>query len=397
MKIPITKPYFDAEERESIVKPLDTGWVVQGPYVAEFQERFAAYTGASHAVATSNCTTALHLSLLALGIGKGDTVAVPSFTYVATANAVEAVGAKPIFCDVDLRTFCMDVNELERILSDDKARTIKAVMPVNQFGLCADLVKIRKLADHYEMKMIEDCACSFGGFLDGRHSGTFGHAGCFSFHPRKAITTGEGGMVITDDADVARSVSSLRDHGASRSDRERHGQKGSFFLPEFNVVGYNFRMTDFQGALGVSQMKKAEMLLEGRRAVAARYDEALREFPWLAPPLVPEGYVSGYQSYVCLFASPEDLSSLTRDRIDSLHEKRNAFMSFLEEHGVSTRQGTHAVHTLGYYRDTYGLSDEDYLMSYAADRLSVAFPLYFGMTDEEFAYVIDAIREGGQR
>jgi dTDP-4-amino-4,6-dideoxygalactose transaminase len=396
MRIPITKPYFDAEERENIVKPLDTGWVVQGPYVAEFQERFAAYTGASHAIATSNCTTALHLSLLALGIGKGDTVAVPSFTYVATANAVEAVGAKPVFCDVDLRTFCMDVAKLAMLLDGPEGKGIRAVLPVNQFGLCAPLDRIRALADEHGLRVIEDCACSFGSFLEGRHSGIFGHAGCFSFHPRKAITTGEGGMVITDDADVARSVSSLRDHGASRSDRERHGQKGGFFLPEFNVVGYNFRMTDFQGALGVSQMKKAEMLLEGRRAVAARYDEALREFPWLVPPLVPEGYVSGYQSYVCLFASPEDLSSLTRDRIDTLHEKRNAFMSFLEEHGVSTRQGTHAVHTLGYYRETYGLSDEDYLMSYAADRLSVAFPLYFGMTDEEFAYVIDAIREGGR-
>lgn len=393
MRIPITKPYFDERERELLLKPLDTGWVVQGPYVSAFQDQFATFVGTKHAVATSNCTTALHLSLLALDIKQGDAVVVPSFTYVATANAVEAVGAKPVFCDIDLRTFCMDTAELEKILADDSDHRIKAVMPVNQFGLCADLEVIRTLANRHDAKIIEDCACSFGSFLNGRHSGTFGHTGCFSFHPRKAITTGEGGMVITDDAEIVARISSLRDHGASKSDRDRHGQKGSFFLPDFNIVGYNFRMTDFQGALGVAQMEKADMLLSGRRAIASRYNEALKRFPQLTTPLIPEGHVHGYQSYVCLFAGPDGLTNLSKERIDALHQERNDFMYRLEEAGVTTRQGTHAVHTLGYYRRIYGLMDEQFPASYAADRLSVALPLYYGMTDEEFDYVIDSLKE----
>jgi len=396
VKIPITKPYFDHRERELLLKPLESGWVVQGPYVGDFQHRFATFTGAAHALATSNCTTALHLSLIALGIGRGDKVVVPSFTYVATANSVEAVGAMPIFCDVDLRTFCMDSTGLEKILADDEQRAIKAVMPVNQFGLCADLPRIRALADRHGAKMIEDCACSFGSRIDGQHSGTFGHAGCFSFHPRKAITTGEGGMVITGDAEIAARVSSLRDHGASKSDRDRHGQKGSFFLPDFNVVGYNFRMTDFQGALGVAQMEKAEMLLTARRALAVRYDDTLIPFSQLTTPLVPQNCTHGYQSYVCLFATAEDLANLSRDRIDVLHERRNTFMYRLEEAGVTTRQGTHAVHTLGYYKKAYGLKDDRYLNSYAADRLSVSLPLYYGMTDEEFDYVMQRVGEALQ-
>ncbi len=392
MKIPITKPYFDQRERELLVQPLDTGWVVQGPFVGDFQKHFAAFTGAETALATSNCTTALFLSLLALGIGNGDKVVVPSFTYVATANAVEAVGATPIFCDIDLRTFCMDAAKLQELLAGDGAKSVKAVMPVNQFGLCADLETIRSLADQHGLKMIEDCACSFGSYLHGRHSGTFGDTGCFSFHPRKAITTGEGGMVITSSSEVAVRISSLRDHGASKSDRDRHGQKGSFFLPDFNMVGFNFRMTDFQGALGVAQMEKAEMLLQARRDLAARYDQALTAFPKLIPPYIPEGYLSGYQSYVCLFASPEDLAQLSKERIDALHEERNVFMYQLEERGVITRQGTHAVHTLGYYRDAYSLKPEDYLYSYAADRLSVSLPLYYGFGDDEFDYVIQTIK-----
>lgn len=397
MNIPISKPFFDERERELLLKPLDSGWVVQGPFVSKFQEDFATFTGAKYAVATSNCTTALHLSLLALGIGKGDQVVVPSFTYVATANAVEAVGATPIFCDIDIRTFCMDVSRLEDILVADQERRIKAVIPVNQFGLCSDLERILELSLLYGIKVIEDCACSFGAYLKGRHSGTFGHVGCFSFHPRKAITTGEGGMVITDDPELASKVASLRDHGASKSNRERHGQRGSFFLPDFDVVGYNFRMTDFQGALGVAQMEKAKMILDSRCSLAARYNEALKPFSWLIKPYVPEDQVSGYQSYICLFCPQEKLADLTLEKIDDLHLKRNDFMLYLEDNGIATRQGTHAVHTLGYYRESYSLNKEDCLFAYAADRLTISLPLFYGLKDEEFDFIVNMISEYAER
>lgn len=397
MNIPISRPFFDERERDLLIKPLESGWVVQGPFVSKFQEDFAAFTGAKYAVATSNCTTALHLSLLALGIGKGDRVVVPSFTYVATANAVEAVGATPIFCDIDIRTFCMDVSVLEDILVADQEKRIKAVITVNQFGLCSDLERIMELSLRYEIKVIEDCACSFGAYLNGRHSGTFGHAGCFSFHPRKAITTGEGGMVTTDDAELASKLASLRDHGASKSNRERHGQRGSFFLPDFDVVGYNFRMTDFQGALGVAQMEKAEIILDSRRTLAARYNEALQSFPWLIKPYVPEGQISGYQSYICLFCPQENLEDLTLERIDDLHLKRNHFMLYLEDNGIATRQGTHAVHTLGYYRENYGLNKEDCLFAYAADRLTISLPLFYGLKDEEFDFIVNTMSRYAER
>ncbi len=397
MKIPVAKPYFTDREREFLVKPLETGWVVQGPYVSQFQDAFASFTGSDYARATTNCTSALHLSLLALGIGRGDLVVVPSFTYVATANAVEAVGATPLFCDIDLRTFCMDSLELEKILERDSVRNIKAVMPVNQFGLCADLQRIRELADTYGIKMIEDCACSFGSTINGKHSGTFGHTGCFSFHPRKAITTGEGGMVITDDPVIAAMVESLRDHGASLSNRDRHGQRGSFFLPDFNIVGYNFRMTDFQGALGVAQMEKAEVILGSRRSLAARYDEALESFSWLIAPYVPAGQVASYQSYICIFCPDDELENLTLKKINKMHEKRNKFMLYLEDNGIATRQGTHAVHTLGYYKKTYGLKDDDCLFAYAADKLTVSLPLFHGLTDDEFDFIVDTIAHYNKR
>ncbi len=397
MKIPITKPFFNERERELLLKPLDSGWVIQGPFVKEFERDFAKFVGVKYALATSNCTTALQLSLLALGIGKGDRVIVPSFTFVATANSVEAVGAEPVFCDIDLRTFCMDCTKVADILESDSAKTIKAVMPVNQFGLCANLVDIRHLVDVLNIKMIEDCACSFGSYLNGRHSGTFGHIGCFSFHPRKAITTGEGGMVVTADPEISSRIASLRDHGATISNIERHEKKMSYFLPDYDIVGYNFRMTDFQGALGVAQMEKAEMLLKSRRNLAVRYDSALKEVPWLITPFVPENQVSGYQSYVCLFSGNEDIGRMTINNIDSLHQKRNKFMSYLEELGIATRQGTHAVHTLGYYRKKYRLHPEHCLKAFIADRLSISLPLYHGLTGEEFQYIIEAIKSYSRR
>lgn len=391
LNIPITKTIFGDEEKEAIVKPLETGWVVQGPNVAKFQTMFADFTGSKYAHASSNCTTALHLGLEAMSITKGDKVIVPSFTYVASANAVEYTGAEVVFCDIDLKTFNIDETKLEEIIKKDSS--IKAIMPVNLFGLCANMPYIMELAKKYNLKVIEDSACGFDGWIEDKHSGTFGDCGCFSFHPRKSICTGEGGMLITNDEDVASKVSQLKDHGASKSDLQRHKEKGGSLLPDFTMRGYNYRMTDMQGALGVCQMNKKDYIMNGRREVANKYDIALKEIVQLITPYIPENYRHGYQSYVCIFSNGEDLSNLTKEQIDRINIKRNIFMEKLEEMTIATRQGTHAVHTLGYYKNKNNFKDEDFLMSYAADRLSIALPLYAGMTNEEFDYVISNIKE----
>ncbi|WP_141048728.1 DegT/DnrJ/EryC1/StrS family aminotransferase [Aliarcobacter cryaerophilus] len=391
MNIPITKTIFGDEEKEAIVKPLETGWVVQGPNVAKFQNMFADFTGSKYAHAASNCTTALHLGLEAMDITKGDKVIVPSFTYVASANAVEYTGAEVVFCDIDLKTFNIDETKLEEMIKNDNS--IKAIMPVNLFGLCANMPYIMELAKKYNLKVIEDSACGFDGWIGDKHSGTFGDCGCFSFHPRKSICTGEGGMLITDNEDIANKVSQLKDHGASKSDLQRHKEKGGSLLPDFTMRGYNYRMTDMQGALGVCQMDRKEYIMNGRREVASKYDEVLKDISQLVSPYIPENYKHGYQSYVCIFTDGEDISNLTKEQIDRINIKRNIFMEKLEEMTIATRQGTHAVHTLGYYKNKNNFKDEDFLMSYAADRLSIALPLYAGMTNEEFDYVISNIKE----
>ncbi len=391
MKIPITKTIFGKEEAEAIIRPLETGWVVQGPNVAKFQEMFSEFTGAKHSHATTSCTTALHLGLEAMGISKGDKVIVPSFTYVASANAVEYTGAEVVFCDINLRTFNMDETKLEALIINDAS--IKAIMPVHLFGLCSNMPYIMELAKKYNLKIIEDSACGFDGWIGDKHSGTFGNVGCFSFHPRKSICTGEGGMLITNDDALANVVSQLKDHGASKSDLQRHKEKGGSLLPDFTMRGYNYRMTDMQGALGVCQMDKKEYIMDGRREVASKYDVALKDISELITPFIPKGYKHGFQSYVCIFTDGEDISNLTKEQIDRINIKRNIFMEKLEEKNIATRQGTHAVHTLGYYKDKNDFKDEDFLMSYAGDRLSIAIPLYAGMSDEEFEYIISNIKE----
>ena len=391
MNIPITKAILGDEEKIAITKPLDTGWIVQGPYVFKFQELFRDFTKSKYAHATTNCTTALHLGLEAMGITKGDKVIVPSFSWVSSANAVEYTGAEVLFCDIDLKTFNIDETKLEKLLEGDNS--IKAIMPVNLFGLCANLPFIMKLARKHKLRVIEDSACGFDSWIDDKHSGTFGDCGCFSFHPRKSITTGEGGMLITDDKNIANKVSQLKDHGADKSDFTRHNQKLSFFLPNFSVKGFNYRMTDIQGALGVSQMNKKNLIMDGRKKIAKKYNEALSNLPKLLTPYVPKGYKHGYQNYTCIFTDGEDISKLDKEKIDRINRKRNIFMEKLEAMTIATRQGTHAIHTLSYYKNKYNLKDEDFLMSYAADRLSVALPVYANMNANEFDYVISNIKD----
>ncbi len=381
MKIPISKPYFGDEEKRAIQEPLETGWVVQGPKVAEFERRFAAYTGAAHAVATTSCTTALHLALVALNIQPGDEVIVPAFTWVATANVVEMQGARPVFVDIELDTFNIDVPQIEKAITP---RT-KAIIPVSLFGVSAPMQPILKLAQRHKLRVVEDDACAVGAWYQGHHAGTLADMGCFSFHPRKAITTGEGGMVITEDAGTAELLRSLRDHGASKSDLARHLGARSYLLPDFNVLGYNCRMTDLQGALGVAQMGQLEWILEQRMRLAQRYDEMLGRLSWLRLPVLPRDSQHGYQSYVCLF-QPE---KPTLDNVERLNARRNALMDGLEAAGIASRPGTHAVHMLGYYRQKYGIKPRDFPNAFLADQLTIALPLYAQMTEAEQDYVIE--------
>lgn len=393
MRVPITKPYITDREKEAVRNVLTSGWLVQGSKVAKFEMMICQFTGAGFARASSSCTTALHLALIALGIDSGDEVLVPSFTFVASANAIEYTGAKPVFVDIDLKTFCIDPHKVEEALEQAKRRgsKVKGIMPVHLFGLCADMHTIMELAKHYGVSVIEDAACALGSSYGSIQAGTFGDAGCFSFHPRKSITTGEGGMLVTNNPQIANSVSALRNHGAAISDLDRHEQ-GEYLLPAFNVLGYNYRMTDIQAAIGVEQMKKLDWLIDQRIQKAQRYNEELRDIESIRIPYAPEGYKHTYQSYVVMLRTPRKRPP-TLEAIEVLSRTRNKIMAKLAKRGIATRQGTSAVHQLEYYRNKYKLKPDAFPFSLLADQLTITLPLYPQMTDEEQGYVIDNLRK----
>ncbi|MBT6052780.1 MAG: DegT/DnrJ/EryC1/StrS aminotransferase family protein [Candidatus Scalindua sp.] len=398
-KIPITKPFFNTEEEEAILNVIRSGWLVQGPQVNNFENKFKTFIGVRHALATTSCTTALHLALLAAGVKPDDEVLLPSFTFVATANAVEYIGAKPVLIDIDLNTFTIAPERIEEYLnrrhqsSNTKPR---CMIPVSLFGLCADMKSINKIATEHGILVIEDAACGLGAERKGHHAGTEALAGVFSFHPRKSITTGEGGMLVTNDDNLAEAVRKMRDHGASKSDLERHLKEGGSLLPEYNMLGFNYRMTDLQGALGTVQIDKAETIIRGRQEAAARYDCLLQDIPEIRKPYTSEGHTHSYQSYVCLYkANRAELrgeNSIDWDQVEEWNRERNRLMAALESSGISVRQGTHAVHTLGYYKRKYELNDRDYPMSYIADRLSITLPLYFGITEQDQTRVVKTLQ-----
>jgi dTDP-4-amino-4,6-dideoxygalactose transaminase len=387
-KLPITKPFFDKNDLKSVIEPLKSGWVVQGPKVREFEELFAEFSGTKYAVAVSNCSAALHLGLLAAGIGPGDEVIVPSFTYIATANAVEYCGAKVTFCDIDLRTFNINPQYLKKIIN----KKTKAVIPVSLFGLPAELEKIDSICKKHGIILFEDAACAVGASIKGKHSGNWGIGGAFSFHPRKAVTTGEGGILATNNRKISAKVRSLRDHGAAKSDFQRNSENGGSLLPRFDSLGYNYRMTDIQGALGISQMSKIESIIQGRRRGAAIYNKLLKDVEFLITPFIPKNFNHAYQSFVILITDKEN-SMPDFKKVEILNNKRNKLMASLEKSGISVRQGTHAVHTLGYYKKKYRLKNEDYRNSYMADRLSITLPLFYDISKEECLYVKDGILE----
>ena len=383
MNIPIARMSLTEDEIQSVLEPLRNGWLVQGPKVKEFETRWSAFIGAQHSLAVTSCTTGMELALAALGLKPGDEVILPAFTWIATANVIEHFGAKPVFCDIDLATFNIDVQLIENLITD---KTV-GIMPVHLFGLSADMAPILALSKKYELWVVEDAACGFGAKYKGSHVGSFGDVGVFSFHPRKAITTGEGGMVTGSNEELITKIQQLRDHGAVMSDLQRHLGAKPYLLADHIHAGYNQRMTDIQGALGAKQMERASEIIDERRSIAYKYNEAFSGLEWLGLPAVIAGYEHGYQSYPCLL-KPEPVSI---NNVEKINAARNNWMDELQTNGISTRPATHAVHMLTYYREKYELKSEDFPNAYLANDCSISLPLFHGMTSEEQDYVIQTV------
>jgi len=383
LNIPIARTNLLDSEINSVLEPLQSGWLVQGPKVKEFEDKWSDFTGASNSIAVTSCTSGLHLSLAASGFRPGDEAIVPAFTWISTANVVEHLGGKVVFCDIDLKTFNIDIAQIESKITE---RT-KAILPVHLFGLPADMDPIITLAKKHKLFVVEDAACGFGAKYKGRHVGTFGNTGCFSFHPRKAITTGEGGMVTTNDGELAEKIKRLRDHGASMTDLQRHLGARPYLLADHPDAGYNQRMTDLQAALGSAQMDRANVIVSERQTLAKKYDEAFADLDWLRTPFRHLDYEHGYQSYPCIFMPNE----ISLESVKKINDQRNHWMDDLQKSGISTRPATHAVHMLSFYKEKYNLMPEDFPNAYAADHCSISLPLFHGMLEHEQMQVIELV------
>jgi perosamine synthetase len=366
--IPITRPFIGPEEAQAAGEAVLSGWLSQGPRVQQFEESVAAYVGAPHAVATSNCTTALHLALRAAGVGPGDEVICPSFSFIATANAIRYAGAFPVFVDIDPRTYNIDPNRVEAAMGP----RVRAIMPVDQIGLAADIPAIMEIARRCDVRVIEDAAPSLGATVGGARIGSLSDLTCFSFHPRKSITTGEGGIVTTADAEVADRLRRMRSHGASTSDLARH-RSGSTDIEEYAELGFNYRMTDVQAAIGIVQMGRLDGILAERRRLALRYSELLGGVEGLQVPLDPPGRPHTFQSY-CV-----RVPASARPRI----------MADLAAAEIATRRGVMAIHLEPFYRSLPTRFSLTHTERAAAETLLL--PLYVGMTDSDQELVVEAL------
>lgn len=375
-KIQIAIPNLGSEEFDAIQKPLKSGWLTQGPFVKQFENEFSVRHEVKHALATTSCTTALHLMLAAAGIGPGDEVIVPSFTWVSTANAVLYCGATPVFVDIALDTYNID---LQDTLSKITPRT-KAIIVVDLFGLCVDVESFRNEIRE-GILIFEDAACAAGGSLNGHMAGSLSDAATFSFHPRKSITTGEGGMLVTNDTRLYLVAEKLRNHGAEVSEEERHQGPAPYLLPDFNLLGFNYRMTDLQGAIGVEQLRKLDRFIAERDLQASFYDNHLSDIDWLSIPKRPQRGTHAWQAYV------------TRVNHADGSKFRNSVMKRMEAEGIATRPGTHAIHLLGYYYKKFGFKAEDFPNSLRASETTIAIPLHNRLTTEHQDRVVRALQK----
>jgi dTDP-4-amino-4,6-dideoxygalactose transaminase len=371
--IPLARPCFGEAEERQLLETLRSGWVSQGPRVQAFEQAFAARVGAACAVAVSSCTAGLFLVLHELGVGPGDEVIVPSLTFVASANAIVHAGAEPVFVDVEPSTLNLDP---EAISAATSSRT-RAVMVVHQLGIPADLARIADVARERGLSLIEDAACAVGSRLYGRPIGGSGHPCCFSFHPRKVLVTGEGGMITTDDPGLAERLKRARHQGMSVSDLER-SRSDRVIIESYPEIGYNFRMSDLQAAVGLAQLGRVSGFVTERRMLAARYDQALALLPGVAPLVVPDGAEPNRQSYIARLVGA-DVS------------RRNALLQALARRGVESRRGLMACHREAPHRNARRAGGLPHTEA-AADQ-TFLLPLFNGMREEQQARVVAALQD----
>ena len=372
--IPIARPSFGLNEEKAVLEVLRSGWVSQGPRVAEFEGKFAEYVGAAHAVAVSSCTTALHLAFLAAGVKPEDEVLCPSLSFIATANAIVHAGASPIFVDIDRSTYNMDPACIERSITP---RT-RAILVVHQIGLPSPLNEICSIAATRGLIVIEDAACAIGSEYKGRSIGSpHTSMACFSFHPRKILTTGEGGMITTADEKLATRLRKLRQHSMTVSDLTRHSSN-QVVTESYDEVGYNYRMTDIQAAIGLAQLERLDDMLARRRQLASRYSQRLSQIEWLATPFEPADCHHNFQSYMVRL---NDDAPVTRDEL----------MQKLLDRGVSTRRGIMAIHReLPYRHEKW---DSQLPRTNEVTDTAIILPLFYAMIEEEQDYVIDCLEQ----
>ncbi len=385
MNIPIAKVKLTKKEINSVNLPLKNGWLVQGPKVKEFEKKWCDFTKAKYSIAVTSCTAALELALVSIGFKQNDEAIVPAFTWISSANVVEHLGGNVCLCDIELDTFNIDINQLEKKINPKT----KAIIVVHLFGLPANMDKINQIAKKYNLFVIEDAACGFGSLYKSQHVGTLGDIGCFSFHPRKAITTGEGGMITTNSKKLALALKSLRDHGAEISDYRRHVSNKPYVLPDFPYAGYNFRMTDIQAVLGSLQMDRAKKIINERKKIAKFYDIGLSKLKNLDSPIYNQTYQNSYQSYPCFLYKKK----LNKYSISKILKYRNSIMEVLQTNGISTRPATHALHMLKYYKNKYKFKPSDFPNAWASYHCTISLPLYNGLLRKEQNYIINHLSQ----
>lgn len=360
--IPVYSPHFTGKEKQLVNECLDTGWISsRGKFIPQFEKLCEDFIGCKHALAVSNGTVALHLAMVALGIGLGDEVIVPTLTYVASVNAIMYVGATPVFCECDRESWQLSVDDVEALITD---RT-KAIMAVHLYGQPSDLTRLSKLAEKYQISLIEDAAEAFGSYHQGAHVGTFGKVATFSFFGNKTLTTGEGGLVITNDDGLAEEMAKLRTHYVSDIKRYWHDK-----------IGYNYRMTNIQAAIGVAQFTDLEWVLKRKREIAQKYKSELDGLP-----LTFHEEVSGdiHSYWMC---------SILVDR----SEDRDALMGWLEKFGIETRPLFYQVHTMPMYQDLPS-SKRHFQVSESLSQRGINLPSWPDLSNDQLRFITKSIHE----